>query len=78
MQRLIADGLAESAALQARIDALQDALNETRYPIVAYDDPSWDDADRWTISPAIPPGTAIVPPELVDDDDIPFLIAASA
>jgi hypothetical protein len=47
---------------------------EDSFPPIGFDAADWDtfaDADRWEPSPAIPPGTAIVPPDF--GDDIPFL-----
>jgi hypothetical protein len=66
LQAFTAAGLVRAAELGRHLDDMQDALDETRHPSVPYDHPSWSDPSTWEISPAIPPGTSVVPPEVTD------------
>jgi hypothetical protein len=80
LQAMIATDLINSAALKVRLDSLQDALDETRFPAVPQDHPSWNDPDTWAPCPAIAPGFAIVPLELDPADfdrEYPFLVSAT-
>jgi hypothetical protein len=71
LQAAIADGLNGAAALKARLDALADDVNESKWPTVNYDDPAWNDPTRWVPTEAAPAGFES------DDPTFPFLIAAS-
>ena len=48
---MFADCRIRSDAIRQRHEALQDALDETRFPEVPYDHPAWDNDARWELSP---------------------------
>jgi hypothetical protein len=72
LQAEIASGLVRLAALRERQAALQDTLEELRYPELPYDDPAWfvgpQDFATWELGPAIEPDAVLVPPALDDAD----------
>ncbi len=43
-----------------------------------WDGPDWDDPDRWFLGPEIPPGVALMPPELEDDEDLAAFVHPAA
>ena len=65
---LLDHGTLVHAAESGLVDAEDYALLESIYcesqPEIPWDDPAWDDSDRWELGPAIPPGTVLTPPEL--------------
>jgi hypothetical protein len=65
---LIRDGIRRAVALRERQEALQDDLAESKFTEVSYDNPAWDDDDRWELGPAIDPDAILVPS--LDDDDL--------
>jgi hypothetical protein len=38
-----------------------DASTEAAFPPVPYDDPAWDDTDRWVLGSWLPEGLVLVP-----------------
>ena len=77
-------GVVASGELDPEDEAECYQLLEESFPPVGSGPADWDvfaDADRWEVSPAIPPGTELVPPELdaeAFDAAYPFLVAADA
>jgi hypothetical protein len=75
-------GVVASGELDPEDEAEAYQLLEESFAPVGASAADWDvfaDADRWEPSPAIPPGTAIVPPELdpADFDAVyPFIVSA--
>jgi hypothetical protein len=38
-----------------------DASAESQFPAVPYDDPAWDNTDRWVLGPWLPEGATLSP-----------------
>jgi hypothetical protein len=70
LQAEIAAGLVRLAALREQQAALQDALTESSFPELPYDDPAWSDPARWEPGPAIPTDARLVPSDLDLDAEL--------
>jgi hypothetical protein len=65
---LVREGMSRAVALRERQHALQDDLDESKFPELPYDNPPWDDDDRWELGPAVALDAVLVPS--LDDDDL--------